>query len=87
MSKEEALNTARRLVQEAIDVAGSAGIDPALVIAPHFPEAAAMQDGDDDRGSKNLTWGGVPGIIDDSIEGCLRCPSLTVILSRNPLFL
>ena len=87
MSKEEALNTARRLVQEAIDVAGRAGIDPALVIAPHYPEAAAMQDGDDDRGSKNLTWGGVPGVIVDNTEGLFEMPEPDSDPEQKPAFL
>ncbi len=74
MSKEEALNTARKLVQEAVDVAGKAGIDPASVVAPHCSEAAAPQDEGADGGSKNLTWGGVPGVIDDSTEGLFEMP-------------
>lgn len=87
MSREEALNTARRLVQEAIDVAGRAGIDPALVIAPHCPEAAAMQDGDDDPGSKNLTWSGVPGVIVDNTEGLFEMPEPDGDPEQKPAFL
>jgi hypothetical protein len=69
MSREEALNTARRLVQEAVDVAGRAGIGAASVVAPHCSETTAMQDDDAERGSNNLTWCGVPCVIDDSTEG------------------
>ncbi|MBC7933303.1 MAG: hypothetical protein H7Z38_22290 [Rubrivivax sp.] len=87
MSKEEALNTARRLVQEAIDVAGRAGIDPALVVAPHCSEASAMQDGDDDRHSKNLTWGGVPGVIVESTEGLFDMPEPDDDPEQKPAFL
>lgn len=87
MSKEEALNTARRLVQEAIDVAGRAGIDPASVVAPHCSGTAAMQDGDEDRRSKDLTWGGVPGVIDDSTEGLFEMPAPDDDPEQKPAFL
>jgi hypothetical protein len=87
MSKEEALNTARRLVQEAVDVAGRAGIGAASVVAPHCSEAAAMQDGDDDLHSKNLTWGGVPGIVVESTEGLFDMPEPDEDPEQKPAFL
>ena len=65
MSKEEALNNARRLVQEAVDIANSAGIDPADVVAPHCAETAATQNHGDDQSSENLSWCGVSVIIDN----------------------
>jgi hypothetical protein len=60
MSKEEVLSVARRLVQEAVDVAAKAGIDPSSVLAPHCSETAVKggKDGDDD--SKALSWCDVP---------------------------
>src|SRR5215210_6953153 len=74
MSKEEALNTARRLVREAVDTAGRAGIDPASVVAPHCQETAAPQDTDDGRGSQTLMFGEVPGVVDNSTEGLFEMP-------------
>lgn len=63
MSKAEALSNARRLVQEAVDVANKAGIDPSYVVEPHCAEAATQDV--DDRGSETLTWCCVPVIIDN----------------------
>lgn len=65
MSKAEALNNARRLVQEAVNAATRAGIDPSHVVAPHCAEASAAQDNGDGVGSENLNWCGVPVIIDN----------------------
>ena len=65
MSKDEVLSNARRLVQEAIDVANRAGIDPSDVVAPHCPETAAIHDDRDSPSSDNLKWCGVSVIIDD----------------------
>ena len=56
--KAEALSDARKLVQEAVDVANRAGIDPSYVFE------AKTQDVND-RGSENLTWCCVPVIIDN----------------------
>ena len=75
MSKEEALKTARRLVREAVEAAGRAGIDPAAVVAPHCPETAAAQDTDDDgRGPQTLMLGEVPAVVDNSTEGLFEMP-------------
>lgn len=87
MSKEEALNTARRLVQEAVDVANKAGIDPSNVVAPHCAETAATQADGDDSGSGNLMWGGVPGVIDDSTEGLFEMPEPDDDPEQKPAFL
>jgi hypothetical protein len=87
MSKEEALNTARRLVQEAVDVAGRAGIGPASVVAPHCAETVATQDDADDRGSNHLMWGGVPGVIDDSTVGLFEMPAPDDDPEQKPAFL
>ena len=65
MSKDEVLSNARRLVQEAIDVANRAGIDPSDVVAPHCAETAAIHDDGDSPSSDNLKWCGVSVIIDD----------------------
>ena len=87
MSKEEALNTARRLVREAVDAAGKAGIDPASVVAPHCPETAAAQDDDDGHGSQNLMLGEVPGVIDNSTEGLFEMPEPNADPEQKPAFL
>ena len=86
MSKEEALNTARGLVREAVDAAGRAGIDPALVVAPHCPETPAAQDADDGRGSQNLMLGEVPGVIDNSTEGLFEMPEPDKDPEQKPAF-
>jgi hypothetical protein len=85
VSKEEALDTARRLVQEAVDVAKSAGIDPASVVAPHCAETVATKS--DGQGSESLMWGGVPGIIDDSTEGLFEMPEPDGDPEQKPAFL
>jgi hypothetical protein len=64
VSKTEALSDAQKLVQEALDVATKAGIDPSDVVAPFCAEAAVNQNpncGD----SESLTWCCVPVIIDN----------------------
>ena len=61
--KAEALSDARNLVQEAVDVANKAGIDPLYVLEPHLAEAKTQDL--NDLGSENLTWCCVPVIIDN----------------------
>lgn len=87
MSKEEALNTARRLVREAVDAAGKVGIDPASVVAPHCPETAASQVDDDGSGSQTLMFGEVPGIVDNSTEGLFEMPEPDDDPEQKPAFL
>jgi len=88
MSKEEALKTARGLVREAVDAAGRAGIDPASVVAPHCPETAAAQDGEQDGGGpESLMFGEVPGVIDNSTEGLFEMPEPDDDPEQKPAFL
>lgn len=87
MSKEEALNIARRLVQEAMDVANGAGLTPASVVAPYCSETPAKDDNGDDDDSKTLNWCGVPVIIDNSIDGLFEMPDLNDGLEQQPAFL
>ena len=87
MSKEEALKTARRLVREAVDVAGRAGIDPALVVAPHCPETSAAEDDDHGRGSHALMLGEVPGVIDNNTVGLFEMPEPDDDPEQKPAFL
>ena len=87
MSKEDALNPARGLVREAVDAAGRAGIDPALVVAPHCAETAASQDTDDGGGSQALMLGGVPAVIDNSTEGLFEMPAPDDDPEQKPAFI
>ena len=87
MGKEEALKTARKLVREAVDVAVSAGIDPALVVAPHCPETSAADAEDRGRGSHTLMLGEVPGVIDNSTEGLFEMPEPDDDPEQKPAFL
>jgi len=87
MSKEEALNTARGLVREAVDAAGRAGIDPALVVAPHCAETAASPDTDDGGDSQALMLGGVPAVIDNSTEGLFEMSEPDDDPEQKPAFL
>ncbi len=68
MSKKEALNTARRLVREAVEVAHRAGIEPADVVAPHCVGTA------DEQGAGQLMWCGESVIIDDNTVGLFETP-------------
>ena len=68
MSKERVLINARRLVQEAVDIADRAGIEPSQVVAPYCAETAAAQPDGDGRSSDNLEWCGVSVIIDDDTD-------------------
>jgi hypothetical protein len=87
MSKEEALSNARRLVREAVDAAGRAGIDPASVVAPHCQETAPAQDGDEGRDPQTLMLGEVPGVIDNSTEGLFEMPKPDDNPEQKPAFL
>lgn len=87
MSKEEALNTARRLVQEALDVAQKAGIAPSSVVEPHCPEPAVKDNSSDDDDSKTLNWCGVPVIIDNSVEELFEMPEPNDDPEQKPAFL
>ena len=68
MSKERVLINARRLVQEAVDIADRAGIEPSQVVAPYCAETTAAQPDVDGRSSDNLEWCGVSVIIDDDTD-------------------
>ena len=88
MSQEEALKTARRLVREAVDEGGRAGIDPASVVAPHCSETAAAQaTGDDGRGSQTLMLGEVPAVVDNSTEGLFEMPEPDADPEQKPAFI
>ena len=86
MSKEEALKTARRLVRQAVDDAGRAGIDPASVVAPHCPETSGAQDADG-GGSQTLMFGAVPAVVDNSTEGLFEMPEPDDDPEQKPAFI
>ena len=68
MSQQEAFITARKLVEEAVEVATKAGLDPSAVIEPHCPETIAALEHDGRRPGADppgLVWCGVPVIIDN----------------------
>lgn len=81
------METARGLVREAVDVAGRAGIDPALVVAPHCHETPAAEDDDQGRGSHTLMLGEVPGVIDNSTVGLFEMPEPDDDPEQKPVFL
>ena len=83
MSKEEALKTARRLVREAVEDAGRAGIEPASVVAPHCAETSTP----DDDGSQTLMLGEVPAVIDNDTEGLFEMPVPDADPEQKPAFL
>jgi hypothetical protein len=87
MNRDEALSTARRLVQEAVDVADKAGIDTSSVLAPHCSETAAEEGDGVEGGSNTLNWCDIPVVIDNSIEGLFEMPGPDDDLEQKPTFL
>ena len=87
MSKEEALNTARRLVREAVDVAQKAGINPSDVVAPHCSETSATQDEDGGPASGSQTWCGVSVVVDNDTDELFEMPELDDDPEQQPAFL
>jgi hypothetical protein len=87
ISKEEALNSARRLVQEAVDIANKAGIAPSSVVASHCSETVVQDNNGDDADSKTLNWCNVPVIIDNNIDGLFEMPEFNDDLEQQPAFL
>src|SRR5688572_23048329 len=86
MTKAQALKTARRLVQEAVDVAHTAGIDPSQVVAPHCAETAPPQDDRDGQGPENLKWCGVSVIIDNDTSDLFEMSQLDDDAEQKPAF-
>jgi hypothetical protein len=87
MSKEEALDIARRLVQEAVDVAHQAGISPSSVVALHCSETAVKDANGEGADSEILNWCEVPVVIDNNTEGLFEMPALNNDLEQKPAFL
>ena len=87
MSKEGVLINARRLVQEAVDIADRAGIDRSDVVAPYCAETAAAQADGDGRSSDNLKWCGVSVIIDDDTHELFEMSKPDDDPEQKPAFL
>jgi hypothetical protein len=87
MSKDEVLSKARRLVQEAVDVASIAGIDPSQVVAPHCAGTAAIHDDGDSPGLDNLNWCGDSVIIDDDTHELFEMSKPDGDPEQKPAFL
>ncbi|MEK6281249.1 MAG: hypothetical protein AABN95_12930 [Acidobacteriota bacterium] len=87
MTKVEALNNARSLVQQAVDVANMAGIDPAHVVAPHCADTAPRQDDRDGPGPENLRWCGVSVIIDNDTSELFEMSQPDDDPEQKPAFL
>lgn len=86
MDKEEALNTARRLVQQGVDVANEAGIDPSSVVAPFCVEAVAAKDEGGDVDASKLTWCNVPVIVDNDTDELFEMPVADDDPEQQPAF-
>ena len=87
MSKDVVLTKARRLVQEAVDVAARAGIDPSQVVAPHCAETTAIHDDGDSPSSDSLKWCGASVIIDDSTHELFEMSEPDDDPEQKPAFL
>ena len=87
MNRDEVLSKARRLVQEAVDVANRAGIDPSQVVAPHCAETAAIHDDGDSPSSENLKWCGVSVVIDDGTHELFEMSKPNDDPEQKPAFL
>lgn len=87
MSREEALNVARRLVQEAVDVADKAGIDTSAVLAPHCSEMDVNDPNGGGDDAVTLKWCDVPVEIDNRTEGLFEMSELNDDLEQKPVFL
>ena len=83
MSKKEALDAARRLVEEAVDIATKAGIDTKSVIEPHCPETGATRDGEEDDSQPRM-WCGVPVVVDDETTDLFEMPARTQSPDEKP---
>jgi len=87
VSKAEAFSDARRLIQEAVDVVTRAGIDPAVLVAPHCAEIAAAQADAHGRSSDNLNWCGVSVIIDEDLHELFEMSKPDHDPEQKPTFL
>ncbi len=85
--KDAVLSNARRLVQEAVDVANRAGIDPSQVVEPHCAETPATHDDGDGPSSDKLKWCGVAVVIDDGTHELFEMSKPDDDPEQKPAFL
>ncbi len=83
-SQKEVLTDARRLVQEAVDVATRAGIDPSQVVAAHCAETTATTE--NGPNPDDLEWCGVPVIIDNNTRGLFEMAKPDNNPAQKPAF-
>ncbi len=86
-SKKEVLTNARRLVQEAVDVATRAGIDPSQVVAAHCADTTAITENGADQDPDQLEWCGVPVVIDNNTRGLFEMATPDNDPAQKPSFL
>ena len=84
MSKKEAFIHAQSLVQEGVDVARNAGIDPASVVQPHCAETATPNVAKEE--SSKLMWCCVPVVIDDHTTELFAMPEHDDDPEQQPAF-
>jgi hypothetical protein len=86
---QQALDTARELVERAIEIAGAAGIETSEVLAPHCAQTSAeVGDGiyhDEQKGL--LLWGGDPVHVDNDVEGLFEMCEPDDDPAQQPSFL
>ena len=87
ISKEEVLANARSLVQEAVDIAGKAGIDPAQLVAPYCEEITTTSADGDGQGANGLEWCGVQVIIDNETRELFEMSKPDEDPEQKPSFL
>ncbi|MGI8836723.1 MAG: hypothetical protein ACR2H4_08820 [Pyrinomonadaceae bacterium] len=85
-SQKEVLTNARRLVQEAVDVANRAGIDPSQVVAAHCAETKVTTDNGTGQDPVDLEWCGVPVIIDNNTRGLFEMAKPDNDPAQKPAF-
>jgi hypothetical protein len=93
MNQKQALDTARRLVEQAVEIADTAGIEAADVVAPHCAEPTAQgssggggegRHGGDDPAP---VWCGVPVVVDDRTTGLFEMPEPDEDPAQEPTFI
>jgi hypothetical protein len=92
MNQKRAMDTARRLVEQAVEIADAAGIDPADVIAPHCADpsapAAGFGGGNSPGGDQSgLVWCGVPVRLDDQTRGLFEMSRPDEDPNQEPTFI
>lgn len=85
VSKTEALSDAHKLVQEALDLATKAGIEPSDVVEPFCAELAVNQN-ESGGASESLTWCCVPVFIDNETSDLFKMSKPDDNPNQTPAF-